>query len=129
MEINQEPPLLFYINAAIQLAAIITFQHLGIVWPLYIVMAMLSILIAIQTLAAAIVFANVKQIPITDKQNRRGGIGFLISIIYMVSCYNIYLIGYIGFAWFALAHVIIQLLGIIFGAMKNDSNSVHPTEK
>lgn len=119
----------FYLNAAIQLAAILTFQQLGIMWPLYIVMGMLGILIVMQTLAAGFLFSNIAPMQSSHQRNKNSGIAFLISIIYMVSCYNIYLIGYVAFAWFASAHVIIQLLATIFGAMKNDSSSLHSDEK
>ena len=117
-EQKQESYFFFYLNAAIQLAAILIYQNMLIVWPFYIVMCMLGILIFMQTIAAAAVFSNVINVNLPKDKKPGAGIGILISIIYMVSCYHIYLIGYVGFAWFALAHVIIQFLGTTFGAMK-----------
>lgn len=117
-EQKQESYFFFYLNAAIQLTAIFLYQNMLIVWPFYIVMGMLGILIFMQTIAAAAVFSNAIDVKLPKDKKPGAGIGILISIIYMVSCYHIYLIGYIGFAWFASAHVIIQFFGIILGAMK-----------
>lgn len=117
-EEKQESYFFFYLNSAVQLVAILLYQNMAIVWPLYLVMGMLGILIFMQTIAAAAVFSNVIDIKLPKEKKSSGGIGILVSFIYMVSCYHIYLIGYVGFAWFALAHVIIQFLGITFGAMK-----------
>ena len=117
-EQKQETYFFFYLNAAVQLAAILIYQNMDIVWPFYLVMGMLSVLIFMQTIAAAAVFSNAIDVKLPKEKRTSPGIGVLISIIYMVSCYHIYLIGYVGFAWFALAHVIIQFLGTTFGAMK-----------
>ena len=110
--------MFFYVNAAIQLGAILLFQHMGILWPLYIVMGMLSILLVVQTLAAGFVLSSAASIVTSKNKTSSRGIGILVSFIYILSCYNIYLIGFVGFAWFAFAHVLIQLFANVFGAMK-----------
>ena len=110
--------MLFYVNAAIQLGAILLFQHMGLLWPLYIVMGMISILIVVQTLAAGFVLSNAASLVTSKSKRSSRGIGILISFIYIVSCYNIHLIGFTGFAWFAFAHILIQLFANVFGAMK-----------
>lgn len=107
----------FYVNATIQLCAVFAFQQLGLIWPLYIVMAMLSIVIAIQTLGAGISFSGIKLKPST-KVPSTGGINVLISVLYLVSSYHIYLIGFIGFAWIAATHSVIHLLTNIIGTSK-----------
>ncbi len=118
----------FYINATIQLTAILVFQQLAVIWPFYIVMAMICIVIAIQTLGAALAFSGAL-LPSSAKVASSGGINVLISVIYIVSSYHIYLIGFVGFAWVAATHSVIHLLTNILGANNNDSSSVHPDEK
>lgn len=127
---KQNSQAFFYINAFIQLSAILAFQQLTIIWPLYIVMALLSIIIAMQTLGAAILFSGTAAIPNTKvKASNTGGINILISLLYMVSSYHIYMIGFVGFGCVAATHSVIHLLTNIFGAIKNDSSSVHSDEK
>jgi len=127
---KQNSQAFFYVNAFIQLGAILAVQQLAIIWPLYIVMALLSIIIAIQTLGAAILFSGAATIPHTKvKASNTGGINILISLLYMVSSYHIYMIGFVGFGCVAATHSAIHLLTNIFGATKNDSNSVHSDEK
>jgi hypothetical protein len=116
-ETEQENYFFYYLNASIQLAAILLYQNMAIIWPLYIVMGMLGLVIALQTIIAATVFSNMINVPISKKKDI-SAISVIISIIYMVSCYYIYLAGYVGFAWFAFAHVIIAFFSSIFGAMK-----------
>lgn len=127
-EQKQNTQAFFYLNAFFQLTAILVFQQFGITWLLYIVMAMIGMMIAIQTLAAAISFSD-SILPSKVRVANMGGINILISVLYMVSSYHIYLIGFVGFAWFAAAHTVIHLLTNILGASKNDSSSVHPDEK
>ena len=127
-EQNTNGQVLFYINAAIQLSAIFAFQQLGLMWPLYITMVFLSIVILIQTLAAALAFSGVGLKGEVRVANM-GGINILLSILYLVSAYHIYLIGFVGFAYVAATHSVIHLLTNILGASKNDSSSVHPDEK
>lgn len=127
---KQNSQAFFYLNAFIQLSAIFAFQQLAIIWPLYIVIALLSVIIAIQTLGAAILFSGAAAIPNTKvKSSNTSGINVIISLLYMISSYHIYTIGFVGFAWVAATHSVIHLLTNIFGAIKNDSSSVHPDEK
>lgn len=117
-EEKQDTQLFFFVNAAIQLSAIFAFQQFALLWPVYIVMVLLSIVIVLQTLGAAAAFSQIvpKSEMISTKQTK--GINILISFIYMVSCYNIYLIGFVGFAWVAATHSVIHLFTNILGAMK-----------
>lgn len=127
-EQNTNGQALFYINAAIQLSAIFAFQQLGLMWPLYITIGLLSIVILLQTLGGAIAFSGIG-LKGEVKVASTGGINILISILYLVSSYHIYLIGFVGFAYVAATHSVIHLLTNIIGASKNDSSSVHPDEK
>jgi hypothetical protein len=93
-------------------------------------MALLSVIIVMQTLGAAILFSGVAAIPHTKvKVSNTGGINIIISLLYMISSYHIYMIGFVGFACVAATHSVIHLLTNIFGATKNDSSSVHSDEK
>ena len=120
--------IFYYTNAGLQLCAIFAFHHFGVIWPFYIIMAMLSIVILLQTLGGAITFSGIG-LKGDVKVENSGGINIIISILYLLSSYNIYLIGFVGFAWIAATHSVIHLLTNIFGASKNDSSSVHSDEK
>ena len=106
-------------NAVIQLSAILAFQQLAVIWPFYIVMAMICIVIATQTLGAGIAFSGLK-LKDTASRAQPGGMHILISILYLVSCCHIYVIGFVGFAWIAGTHSVIHLLTNLIGASKND---------
>ena len=127
-EQNSNSQILFYSNAAVQLSAIFAFQQLGLMWPLYITMGFLCFMILLQTLASALAFSGVGLKGEVRVANM-GGINILLSILYLVSSYHIYLIGFVGFAWIAATHSVIHLLTNILGASNNDSSSVHPNEK
>jgi len=117
-EEKQDRQLFFFVNAAIQLSAIFAFQQFAVLWPLYIVMGLLSIIVVLQTLGAAAAFSQIvsESTKISTRQTK--GINILISLIYMVSCYNIYLIGFVGFAWVAATHAVIHLFTNVLGAIK-----------
>jgi hypothetical protein len=128
LEAKSAGQVLFYANATVQLSAFFAFQYLGLIWPFYIIIGGISFIIAIQTLAAALAFSGVGLNGEVRVANT-GGINILLSILYLVSSYHIYLIGFVGFAWIAGTHSVIHLLTNILGASKNDSSSVHPDEK
>lgn len=117
-EEKQDRQLFFFVNAAIQLSAIFAYQQFAVLWPLYIVMGLLSIIVVLQTLGAAAAFSQIVSESTKVSTRQTKGINILISLIYMVSCYNIYLIGFIGFAWVAATHSVIHLFTNILGAMK-----------
>jgi hypothetical protein len=128
LEEKSNSQVFFYVNAVIQLSAFFAFQQLGIIWPFYIIMGMISIVILLQTLGGAVAFSGVS-LKIKAKVSNTSGINIIISILYFLSSYHIYLIGFVGFAWIAATHSLIHLLTNILGASKNDSSSVHPDEK
>jgi hypothetical protein len=114
---NKNSQSFFYANAFIQLCAIFAFQQFGIVWPLYVIIVMLSTLIAMQTIAAAGAFSQI--VPEKKVSTRpSAGINILVSVLYMISCYHIYIIGFVGFAWIAASHSVIHFFTNILGAMK-----------
>ena len=105
------------INILIQLTAIFAYQYYAIVWPLYIVMGLLTILIFVQTFAAAGVFSGLqtqklkKTVPVTS-------VDFLAIIAYAISCYHIFLMEYVIFAAVALTHLAITLLTLMLRSIK-----------
>lgn len=127
-EQNSNGQILFYVNSAVQLSSFFAFQYFGLIWPFYITMGFLCFVILIQTLAAGLAFSGVG-LKGDVKVANTGGINILLSILYLVSSYHIYLIGFVGFAWVAATHSVIHLLTNILGASNNDSSSVHPDEK
>jgi hypothetical protein len=115
-EVQKSSATLLVINAGIQFAAFFAYTQYAVFWPYYIVIGMLSILILIQTIAAAAVWAgypNEKMIKKTDN-----GMLFLISLFYMVSCYQLYIIGYTFFSVVAFTHVTLISLASIFRSIK-----------
>ncbi len=101
-----------FINATIQLVAIFSYQYFLIPHLLYAVMVMLGLLIVLQTLSAAIVFSGKN---IEHKEEKRSpGMTFLVSGLYLVSCFNFSLIGYPVFAVVAATHTVIMMLASFF---------------
>jgi hypothetical protein len=105
---NNAPVYGYYVNSIFQLFAIMAFQQYGLVWPLYISMFIISLLIVAQTLIIAIRLSGW-----TSEKNFLENIKpefirhFALPIIYALSLYNIHLIGFTGFAIFASAYITI----------------------
>jgi hypothetical protein len=108
----------FLANAIVQFAAFFVYTQYEIFWPYYIVIGMLSFLILIQTIAAAAVFAGYSSSEINSK-NTNNAMRFSISLVYMVSCYQLYIIGYTIFSVIAFTHVAILLLTSILSSIKS----------
>jgi hypothetical protein len=106
------------VNSTIQVGAILSYQYFALVWPLYIVMGFLTLLIIMQTIAAGALFsgsiAEKKEIANVDGFSTN----FILTILYMLSCYHIHLIGYTVFASIAVAHTAILMSTIIFTWIK-----------
>lgn len=101
-------------NAIVQLAAIFSYQYLAIVWPLYFVMFMLSLLVFMQTLAASAVFARVSGQRKEETENVSGILTLLVSVLYFMSAYHIHLMGFTVFASIAVAHITIMFISAFF---------------
>jgi hypothetical protein len=116
-EIQKSSTSMIVINAAIQFAAYFAYTQYAIFWPYYIVIGMLSIVILIQTIAAAGAFAgynkNESKSKIYDNKML-----FLVSLVYMMSCYQLYTIGYTIFSVVAFTHVVLISLAAIFRSIK-----------
>lgn len=117
MEEKQNSQVFAYVNAFLQLGAIIISQYAGIVWPIYVVMALLTMLIVLQTLGIAILISNALKDD-NEKYLKFKPINLLVSILYLMSSYNIYMFGFVGFAWVAGTHSVIHLFTSIIGVIK-----------
>jgi hypothetical protein len=104
------------INALTQFFAFFAYTQYAIFWPYYIVIGMLSILILIQTIGAAAVWAGYQN----EKKSRKtdDSMLFLISIVYLVSCYQLYIAGYTIFSVVAFTHVAIISFAAILRSIK-----------
>lgn len=102
-------------NALIQLSVIFAYMNLALVWPLYITIVLLSILIAVQTISAGAFFSgNVKEKATTTEADR---MSFVVVLAYFLSCYVLYIAGFQVFSIVAATHVTISLFSITFGAL------------
>jgi hypothetical protein len=115
-EIQKSNTTMLVINAGIQFAAFFAYTQYAVFWPYYIVIGMLSILILIQTIGAAAVWAGYQN----EKKSRKtdDSMLFLISIVYMVSCYQLYIAGYTIFSVVAFTHVAIISFAAILRSIK-----------
>jgi hypothetical protein len=107
------------LNIIIQLSAMFAYQSLMVIWPLYILIGLLSILVFVQTLAAAAVFGM--QMPfkgIANDETRDHGLNFLVSITYLASCYQLYIAGFEIFSVVAATHATILMLALILRGIK-----------
>ena len=108
------------LNAIIQIFGVVGSQSYGLVWTLYPSMFLLGVLVVGQTISAGVMLG----LFIAGKDLKRStagptgispGIGVLISLLYMLTAYQIYLIGYPVFAGIGFAHA---TLNLIIHAMK-----------
>ena len=106
------------VNSTIQVSAILAYQYFALVWPLYIVMGFLTLLIVMQTIAAGALFSG----SIAEKREAESVDGFstnfILTILYILSCYHIHLIGYTVFASVAVAHTAILMSTVFFTWIK-----------
>jgi hypothetical protein len=94
------------VNSVIQVSGITGIQYFGLIWAMYPAMFMLGLVILMQTIAAGYFFATKKYPDSTEDQPNliSPGIGMLIASIYMLSSYQILLMGFEIFAGFGFAH-------------------------
>lgn len=108
------------LNAIIQIFGVVGSQSYGLVWALYPSMFLLGVLIVVQTISAGVLLG----LFVAGKDLKRNnpsttgvspGIGVLISLLYMLTAYQIYLVGYPVFAGIGFAHA---SLNLVIHAMK-----------
>lgn len=117
-EVQKGNPYMMVINAAIQFTAFFSYTQYAFFWPYYIVIGMLSILILIQTIVAAGAFAGYNNKTESKSKIHDNKMLFLLSLVYMMSCYQLYTIGYTIFAVVAFTHVVLMSLAAILRSIK-----------
>ena len=104
-------------NAFIQVSAILASNYFGISWPMYIIMAMIVFLGGMHTIAAAGLMSKItetekmKSSPVESHQ-------ILIGFIYLISAYQLYLMGFEVFSGFTIAHALLIILTQVFKGIK-----------
>lgn len=107
------------LNAIIQTSAIISANFFGVMWGMYLVMLMMGYMTFMQTVAAGSLFSGfVKNDEQIEKIPR--AIPMLVSILYLASAYQVYLLGFYVFSGIMFSHTTIYLLTNIFGALRDD---------
>jgi xanthosine utilization system XapX-like protein len=105
------------VNAAVQTGAILA-SSAGVAWAMFPIMFMVAYISFMQTFAAAGIFSGVVKDSVEVKDVGYG-LRALIGILYLLSSYQVYLIGYQLFAGFMFAHAAIFLLTNLLGVLKN----------
>jgi len=116
-EVQKSNSTMMAANAIIQFSAFFAYTYYAILWPYYVVIGMLSLLILIQTIGAAAVLAGYTKNESKSKMHDNKML-FLISLVYMMSCYQLYIIGYTIFSVVAFTHVVLISLAAIFRSIK-----------
>ena len=104
-------------NAIIQCGAILATNYFEISWPMYFVMGMIVLLAILQTIAAAGLLSKITETNDVSS-NLAEPYQILIGIIYMMSSYQLYLMGFEVFSGFAIAHSSLYMLTIVFKRIK-----------
>lgn len=104
-------------NAIIQCGAILATNYFEIAWPMYFVMGMIVLLGILQTIAAAGLLSKITETSDVSS-NLAEPYQILIGIIYMMSSYQLYLMGFEVFSGFAIAHASLYMLTIVFKRIK-----------
>jgi hypothetical protein len=102
-------------NTLVHVGALFSYQYLELIWPLYISMGILGILILIQTFSAAVLFSlakTEKEQPLLDyKRGTDYNLATLIlCVAYFAVIYQLYIVGFTIFAIVAATHVTITFI-------------------
>lgn len=104
------------INALIQCSAVFASSY-GIDWAMYPVMGMVGYMVFMQSIAASSLFSGF----IVSEENEKDSgysISALVAILYLISSYEVYSLGYELFSGIMFAHSTIFLLTNLFGIIK-----------
>lgn len=98
-------------NSLIQVSGMLIYQYFGIAWAMYPSMLLLLGIIIVQTMGAAYLFTTKTQ---TEKHTGddevSNSVAIFLSFVYMISTYQILLMGFPIFAGLCFAHISILLL-------------------
>jgi hypothetical protein len=105
------------INILVCTLALFSYYYLGLMWPLYITMGILSMVIILQTLAASAFFAfnSVDQSEKLDNRDNPVGLEYImislaLCLAYFGVIYQLYLLEFVIFASIAATHVAIATI-------------------
>jgi hypothetical protein len=104
-------------NAAVQTGAILA-SSAGIAWAMFPIMFLVAYISFMQTFAAAGVFSGVVKDSV-EVEDAGYGLRTLLGILYLLSSYQVYLIGYEVVSGLMFAHAAIFLLTNLLGVMKD----------
>lgn len=104
-----KPTVYAIVNILFQIFAVVSSQMLGLMWPLYVVMGMMVLVILLQILATSVMSAGYITPERKDPRVDRG-IGVLAGIAYGVSCYQLYNLDYVFFAAMMSTHVVMIII-------------------
>jgi hypothetical protein len=104
-------------NAAVQTGAILA-SSAGIAWAMFPIMFLVAYISFMQTFAAAGVFSGVVKDSV-EVEDAGYGLRTLLGILYLLSSYQVYLVGYEVFSGLMFAHAAIFLLTNLLGVMKD----------
>lgn len=107
-------PYAALINASVQVFSIVGATQFAISWAIYPLFLLVGLMIFAQTTAAGYAFSG-KEITKAEKTELESGLlGFMIAIIYTVSAYYLYTLGFVFFSGLMAAHVVILFLTLMF---------------
>jgi hypothetical protein len=115
--VSSKNSLFVTVNAAVQTGAILA-SSAGVEWAMFPIMFMVACISFMQTFAAADLFSGIVK-DSTEIKDSGYGLKALIGFLYLLSSYQVYLIGYQVFAGFMFAHAAIFLLTNLFGVLKS----------
>lgn len=95
-----------FANIILQLIALYMNVFFGLMWPMYIIIILISILIVLQTVGLGTILSSMK-LPELKDEPLDGRVGILVMITYGANCYQLYILGFAFFAGLAMAHVLI----------------------
>jgi hypothetical protein len=114
---SNENSLFVTANAIIQTGAIVA-SSAGVVWAMYPIMFMVAYISFMQSVASAGIFSGIVKDSVEVKDVGYG-LRTLIGILYLLSSYQVYMIGFEVFSGFMFAHATIYTLTNMFGVLKN----------
>jgi hypothetical protein len=104
------------INALLQATALFASSQ-GVIWAMYPIMAMLCYIGFMQSIAAASLFSGFIE-GSTENEDPNYSISILVAILYLVSSYHVYTLGYGVIAGIMFTHATIFLFTNVLGVLK-----------
>jgi asparagine N-glycosylation enzyme membrane subunit Stt3 len=119
METKENSQMFAVSNAAIQVSAMLLYQYFAFAWGMYFVMGMIVILGTMQTLSGAYLIGTPASTVERKESVQSDSSQIIVGLIYCLSSYQIYLMGFEFFAGFALAQSVFYTLIVIYKRAKS----------